>query len=125
VGPFSPPAVQNGPKTINLGQMNASSERNVRASGNFQERQQHELGTIREGRRSTANLAKSSQKQLDQNQTFGPLNESLDIQNRTFQHDMQNQSFGGPSLHNQTVVEKSKLDGSMMLNKKKSVKQSR
>ena len=47
------------------------------------------------------------------------------MHNRTFQHDVQNQSFGGPSLHNQTVIEKSKLNGSMMLNKKKSVKQSR
>ena len=53
----------------------------------------------------------------------------MDLHNRTFQHDAAvNQSFGGrpASHHNQSVmIDKSKLDGSVMLNKKNSVKASR
>ena len=55
------------------------------------------------------------------------MNKSVDFGNQTFnQSRHMNSSFGSRTdLHNKSMIEKSKLDGSIMLDKKRNLKQSR
>ena len=55
------------------------------------------------------------------------MNKSVDFGNQTFnQSRHMNSSFGSRSdLNNKSLIEKSKLDGSIMLDKKRNLKQSR